>query len=954
MKRLMCVFVLVLTCSSFGRAIVERGTTQYQIVCPSTPPLVTFAGKELQIHIKRMTGATLPIVQTKTGPAIVLTHDTTMQNSSYKIEWEEDSLVIRGNNASWLNSPAVGEGLYYHWGTLNGTYALLETLGCRWYFPGPLGEIIPKKDTLEVPDDFSLFRTPAFTYRQPNRGMSTYYLWSQVTEAWVYGSQNGDTFRGLWAGRNGCGNDTGAAHNHSWAGMMQMAGSTTKPSPWSEPCPASAPEGLACGHPEYMAMPGARQHPTHYDYQRMQDRINEALTLSGPTLDQLASDLLGYPVTGLNARLSIPFVYLPEEGTRSLLMGGTGYHQGQICTSNPGVINLAADWANNLFKDPNRGSCSLSQNDGGGFCNCVHCRALDGSRNPFDLYGDLDGDRDVDQVDFAAWQRLDSGEKSKVELSKFTTTGPRANDSVWLPSDTYAGEEEGYTGQSYISDRMIEFYNRVAILTSIKYPDRFVEGYLYGQGSGTPRRPFIQHPNVRYCLVFNNAWRASNNVELGNIGKLKALKPNIRQGSLDIYDMMGWKSFGCPQPMSRKLADRVRYMYENGVSGHYPYMGVSPEHFGFEMYLWSKLMWDPYLDVELLKQTYFTDLYGPAGDVVKSYYEAIEEARNAALETFVGKCAPASVRGIDSTYQLLALTFADLTGLELRIKEAETLTATASSPIKERVKNLRSNFELTKSTAGAIQTILKIYRSPEPNADDLATYVKHVINYTNQLAMLGFTYHRNSQVDAEYDATVNPTYRPFSRTFGLFQLATWWSMIKTTGETIVVLNSPGISGFVQRKTQPNYYDVPSVPGMILWTSTAKNKVVTQGDDSWLEVSPATTCLVSMSKKLPRTNPGAAILRFSCKVKRTNAKHDPSTYGSFRGYFRTAPPGATSSDYISEYVRACKVEDVEEWENYDNYVFLKSTDYTWTHTFSDPLGGELAVKDIRITYYCLTK
>lgn len=35
-------------------------------------------------------------------------------------------------------------------GTLNAVYQFLRTLGCRWYMPGELGEVIPRRETIEV------------------------------------------------------------------------------------------------------------------------------------------------------------------------------------------------------------------------------------------------------------------------------------------------------------------------------------------------------------------------------------------------------------------------------------------------------------------------------------------------------------------------------------------------------------------------------------------------------------------------------------------------------------------------------------------------------------------------------------------------------------------------------------------------------------------------------------
>ena len=52
-----------------------------------------------------------------------------------------------------------------HKGTLNATYAFLRQLGVRWYMPGELGEIVPQKKSIELPNVDETVR-PAFKIRK--------------------------------------------------------------------------------------------------------------------------------------------------------------------------------------------------------------------------------------------------------------------------------------------------------------------------------------------------------------------------------------------------------------------------------------------------------------------------------------------------------------------------------------------------------------------------------------------------------------------------------------------------------------------------------------------------------------------------------------------------------------------------------------------------------------------
>ncbi len=50
-------------------------------------------------------------------------------------------------------------------GILYGAYHLLRYFGCRWYCPGEVGEVVPKRATLEVPAGLDIRREPDFRYR---------------------------------------------------------------------------------------------------------------------------------------------------------------------------------------------------------------------------------------------------------------------------------------------------------------------------------------------------------------------------------------------------------------------------------------------------------------------------------------------------------------------------------------------------------------------------------------------------------------------------------------------------------------------------------------------------------------------------------------------------------------------------------------------------------------------
>jgi|GEM_PF-719931 len=122
--------------------------------------------EDLNLHIKRITGAELPVVLVKhadeiKGPGIVIgkpavdlgavaKHDTTMKES-LRVMTKGDLILIGGE----------GERSYRH-----GVYELLRQIGCDWLMPGDEGIVSPTAKTLVVAE-MDIARKPAFEVRAP-------------------------------------------------------------------------------------------------------------------------------------------------------------------------------------------------------------------------------------------------------------------------------------------------------------------------------------------------------------------------------------------------------------------------------------------------------------------------------------------------------------------------------------------------------------------------------------------------------------------------------------------------------------------------------------------------------------------------------------------------------------------------------------------------------------------
>jgi hypothetical protein len=214
--------------------IVERNEPRAVIVISDRPARMTkLAARELQNCIMKMSGATLPIVTERpTGQTAIfvgrsrytdelrLSTDA-LRHGAFRIASGRDWLALLGPdkdfvpiepwgrnrsqqetsrvNAAW--DRITGDTFWnaardlhfrYHsdldvWdqddgGTFNAVNEFLRSLGCRWFSPGELGEIIPQTQTIQLPvvnrtvtPDFAVRR---FIYYTEHTGIGEKALWN--------------------------------------------------------------------------------------------------------------------------------------------------------------------------------------------------------------------------------------------------------------------------------------------------------------------------------------------------------------------------------------------------------------------------------------------------------------------------------------------------------------------------------------------------------------------------------------------------------------------------------------------------------------------------------------------------------------------------------------------------------------------------------------------------------
>jgi hypothetical protein len=168
--------------------IVENGEPRAALVVAADEPKADQAAAELQKYVEKMSGAKLPILkegEAVTAPiSILVGHTAAAQklgvvvpagfNPAIRPEaFEEEGFVLK-TAGKQLVVGGNSDGPYA--GTIYAASELLERLGCRWYFPGEWGEIVPEKKTITVPE-LDVKSKPDFALR--NVGLGGWFVSSK-------------------------------------------------------------------------------------------------------------------------------------------------------------------------------------------------------------------------------------------------------------------------------------------------------------------------------------------------------------------------------------------------------------------------------------------------------------------------------------------------------------------------------------------------------------------------------------------------------------------------------------------------------------------------------------------------------------------------------------------------------------------------------------------------------
>jgi len=166
------LFCLIFLCQSSRADIILTSDSNATIVLSAqASPTEVFAANELQKYIRKMIKLDIPIKNdTARIDGVIFAIGKTSYAKRYTKKF--DKSLISGSSDSFIidvqdNVVVLVGGTDR--GTIYSVYEFLERQGCRWFYPGKLGEVVPEKEEIPLKSRYS-FLKPDFIQRSIGGG----------------------------------------------------------------------------------------------------------------------------------------------------------------------------------------------------------------------------------------------------------------------------------------------------------------------------------------------------------------------------------------------------------------------------------------------------------------------------------------------------------------------------------------------------------------------------------------------------------------------------------------------------------------------------------------------------------------------------------------------------------------------------------------------------------------
>jgi hypothetical protein len=328
-------------------------------------------------------------------------------------------------------------------------------------------------------------------------------------------------------------------------------------------------------------------------------------------------------------------------------------HGGQVCTTNPGVVQATVEWVRKFFDEqPDYDAVHITMNDSGGFCECDRCRALDS--------GSLLRRPGID------------AEETKIKAARNTV----------------------------ITDRIFTYVNQVAVEVQKTHPGKFVVSMAYARYAAPPEKIKL-HPAVipQYCLW--SAYRHAN-AEIRREHETAAAawaRAARRTGIYEYYINGSWP--GLHRLVVPCLAASIKHLRSQGIELYQTQAGDDFAINGINYYVAGKLLWNSSLDPRGILEDFYQKGFGKAAPAIRRFHQRLEEAWR--LATRDGKDVACSTLKDSRLPELFTPGLLEKSAADLR----DAARLADNDLIRRRVEFYRQGLRYTELTVAAVRASLE-------------------------------------------------------------------------------------------------------------------------------------------------------------------------------------------------------------------------------------------------------
>ena len=330
-------------------------------------------------------------------------------------------------------------------------------------------------------------------------------------------------------------------------------------------------------------------------------------------------------------------------------------HGGQICTTNPEVVEVTVHWVRDFFdKHPDYGAVHVSMNDGWGFCQCANCRALDSDQ--------ILKERGID------------AEEAAIKPDRNTS----------------------------ITDRIFTFANQVAEEVQKTHPGKHIMNFAYSRYILPPEKVEV-NPLVipQYCL-WSAYSHASPKVRVRNEKQTAAWAEASRHTAMYEYYINGsWPSLHRIVP--GHIADSIKVLHGQGYGFYQTQSGDEFAINGINYYVAGRLLWDSSLDEREIRDDFYRAGFGKAANSIKRFHNRLIDAWNRATAGGRNFGCDSFKKG-EGILELFTPELLSLCGSDLN----EAAKLADSELIRKRVAFYAEGLRYTELTAIAVRATMKL------------------------------------------------------------------------------------------------------------------------------------------------------------------------------------------------------------------------------------------------------